>query len=175
MNEMSLSRLYRRLTARPAVAPVDADALCAAVARAPAEAGRRQAAIEAIADSAAHADLARLLIALQDDSQALATQVRRVRTAMPMRAAPARRHGMMSRLRWAAPLAAGLLAAVAVLAVHRNELHHPTGMAAATPVPVAAERVFSKQDRIFSSSDALAHEATRSDELFRSDFSEGGS
>ena len=178
MNRMSLSRLHRRMTA-DAARDVDADALLAALEGRPADAARRTAAVEALAESSAHADLARLLGALQADSEALAAGVRRARTAMPARAQRERRHGQASRVRWVAPLAACMTLVVAVFAFHeRGAQHRPdtwSDVAAATHSVAQHDRVFTNRDEIFSSSDDERHAAARPDEVFRSDFSEGGS
>jgi len=186
MNTMSLSRLHHRMTA-DAVRDVDADALLAALEGRPADAAKRTAAVEALADSAAHADLARMLGALQSDSETLAADVRRVRTAMPARAQRERRHGHASRVRWAVPLAACMTLVVAVFAFQERGVFHERGAqhrAAAWGDVVASahsvaqhDRIFTTRDEIFSSSDdTTRHTATAlPDEVFHSDFSEGGS
>jgi len=180
MNTKSLSHLHRRMTA-DAVRDVDADALLAALEGRPADAARRTAAVEALADSAAHADLARMLGALQADSETLAADVRRVRTAMPARVQRERRHGHASRVRWAAPLAACMTLVVAVFAIHERDARHHAGawndVAASTHSVAQPDRIFSTRDEIFSSSEEGVRHAggTLPDEVFRSDFSEGGS
>ena len=180
MNTISLSRLHRRMTA-DAVREVDADVLLAALEGRPADAARRTAAVEALAESSAHADLARLLGALQADSEALAAGVRRARTAMPARAQRERRHGQASRVRWVAPLAACMTLVVAVFAFHERGMSHRekawNDVAASTQSVARRDRIFTTRDEIFSSSDDGAHHAAaaRPDEVFRSDFSEGGS
>lgn len=185
MNTKSLSSLYRRMTANT-VRGVDADALLAALEGRPADAGKRTAAVDALADSAAHADLARMLGALQSDSETLAADVRRVRTAMPARAQRERRHGHASRVRWAAPLAACMTLVVAVFAFQERGAFHERGtqhrantwndVVASTHTVVQHDRAFTNRDEIFSSSDDTArHASALPDEVFRSDFSEGGS
>lgn len=182
MNTMSLSRLYRRMTVAAPVREVDADALLAALERRPADAARRTAAVESLAGSAAHADLARMLCALQSDSEALATDVRRTRTAMPARVNRERRHAHASRVRWAAPLAACMTLVVAVFAFHERGARHQANawhdVVASTHSATQRDRTFTTRDEIFSSSDdgASHHAAAKlPDEVFRSDFSEGGS
>lgn len=179
MNTKSLSRLHRHMTA-DAVRDVDADALLAALEGRPADAAKRTAAVEALADSVAHADLARMLSALQADSETLAADVRRARTAMPARAQRERRHGHASRVRWAAPLAACMTLVVAVFAFHERGASRHDGawndVVASTHSVAQHDRIFTARDEIFSSSDDGArHAAALSDEVFRSDFSEGGS
>ncbi len=180
MNTKSLSYLHRRMTA-DAAHEVDADALLAALEGRPADAAKRTAAVEALADSAAHADLARMLGELQADSEALAAAVRRVRTAMPARAQRERRHGHASRVRWAAPLAACMTLVVAVFAFHERGASHRDGtwndVVASAQSIAQHDRIFTARDEIFSSSDAPARHAAKAlpDEVFRSDFSEGGS
>ena len=180
MNTMSLSRLHRRMTT-DAARDVDADALLAALEGRPADAAKRTAAVAALADSAAHADLARMLGALQSESETLAADVRRVRTAMPARAQRERRHGHASRVRWAAPLAACMTLVVAVFAFHeRGARHHAdawSDVVASTHSVAQHDRIFTTRDEIFSSSEDAARRVAgvQRDEVFRSDFSEGGS
>jgi len=181
MNTTSLSSLHRRMTTDAAIRDVDADALLAALQGRPADAARRTAAVQALAGSAAHADLARMLGALQADSETLAADVRRARTAMPARAQRERRHGHASRVRWAAPLAACMTLVVAVFAFHERGASHRNGtwndVVASTQSVAQHDRIFTTRDEIFSSSDEGARHiaSARPDEVFRSDFSEGGS
>lgn len=180
MNTMSLSRLHRSMTA-DVTRDVDVDALLAALEGRPADAGKRTAAVDALAASSAHADLARMLADLQSDSETLAADVRRTRTAMPARAARERRHGHASRVRWAAPLAACMTLVVAVFAFHGRGAQHQAGewhdVVASTQSVARHDRIFTTRDEIFSSSDdGLRHVAAApADVVFRSDFSEGGS
>lgn len=180
MNTKSLSHLHRRMTA-DAVRDVDADALLAVLEGCPADAAKRAAAVEALADSAAHADLARMLGELQADSETLAADVRRVRTAMPARAQRERRHGHASRVRWAAPLAACMTLVVAVFALHERGASHRdsawSDVVASAHSVAQHDRIFTARDEIFSSSDDTARHVAKAlpDEVFRSDFSEGGS
>lgn len=179
MNTLSLSRLYRRMTSAVA-REVDADALLAALEGRPAEAAKRAAAIEALAGSAANADLARMLGALRAESETLATDVRRTRTAMPARAHRERRHGHASRLRWVSSLAACLMLAVGVFAVHEHGAqrasHEWRDVVASSHTTTQQDRIFTTRDEIFSSgNDGPGRAAALPDEVFRSDFSEGGS
>lgn len=181
MNMPSLSRLYRRLTSPAPAQAVDAEALLAALGRRPAEAGKRGQAVDAIAGSAAHADLARMLNALHGESEVLAVQVRRAQlgVAAHARRGSERRHGHGMRMRWVASVAACAALAIGVFALHeRSTLRgDPGSMVAASQHSAAPGRVTSGGDRIFTSGlDGSTH-ATGAlpDELFRSDFSEHGS
>jgi len=180
MNTMSLSRLHRSMTADVA-RDIDADSLLAALAGRPADAAKRTAAVDALAASSAHADLARMLADLQSDSETLAADVRRVRTAMPTRVLRERRHGHALRVRWAAPLAACMTLVVAVFAFHGHGAREHAGewrdVVASTQSVAQHDRIFTTRDEIFSSSDEGARHAAVAlpDEVFHSDFSEGGS
>lgn len=180
MNNPSLSSLYRRLTARNSACEVDAAALAATLARQPADAEKRAAAVSAMAESAAHAKLAQMLKALQGDAAELADQVQATRRAVlaHARQGATRRHGHSTRLRWVASLAAGVVLAVAVVSIHERDLDHGSAaggqsVAAHAQSPAAHAAI---GDSIFHSGyDGAAQAATApSDRLFRSDFSEGG-
>lgn len=176
MNTMSLAKLYRRATAHSADRPLDAQALLAVLAGRPAEADRRAEATRALAESAAHADLARMLGELQADSEALAAQVQRVRApALAHRGrAPARPHARVVSLRWVGSLAACLVLAVGAFMLHERgaEPHAGgtlAGVTAGSPVAVG-------HDRIFASGEELRPAAATpapGDRLFHSDFSGG--
>jgi hypothetical protein len=180
MNDMSLSRLYRRLVStRPHPAVDDAELVDALAPEAPAGEidARRAATIEKLASSPAHSALARMLQALRPDSEALASQVNeRRRVAHPTRqreqrvAAGARRHP----LRWAGSIAAMALA-FGLSTWHGTQTQHRDNVAAASGQGKAApssDRIFTADDRIFASSTDT--HSRGGDELFRGSFSSGG-
>ncbi|MBX3700974.1 MAG: hypothetical protein KF903_08265 [Dokdonella sp.] len=172
MNTMSLSNLYRRATAGGAAPAVDADALLAVLAGKPADALRRAEATRALAESAAHADLARMLGELQIESEQLATQVQRLRAPARRQGDVARRHAHVVHLRWFGAMAASLVLAVGAFMLHerseRQQMASVTGAAGAAHVAATS-------DRIFASGEELRQPAApaAADRLFRSDFSEG--
>lgn len=181
MNGLSLSRLHRRMTAarpRPAIDAVDlADGL-------PADESQRDALAAKLAASPAHADLARMLRALEADSQALARDVavarrRSIAHVVPLRearpAAGARRsqgHRLQGhRLRWAGAMAASLAVALGLWAEHGRR-HEPA--VAAQAVAPQSDRIFASHDVIFATTSDRRHAAPAApakDDLFRSDFS----
>lgn len=179
MNEHSLSRLYRQLTAqRVEIAEADSAELNA-VAEGSADAGRREVTAAKLAASARHADLARMLRALQPASVELADQVRRRGSAHPQRSREARPQHHARRvshrpLRWVSGLAACLALTLGVVGVwHGGARHGKNGSAhhdtvASTQKP---DRIFTSQDRIFAGSDDASRRASGGDELFRGDFS----
>lgn len=148
MNELSLSSLYRRLVSERPQDDTDA----------------------------AHSHLARMLRALQPESEALADKVNeRRRAAHPVRqreqrvAAGARRNPV----RWAGSIAASLAVVFGLLAWQgsRVQTHNPVASSAA-PAP---DRIFTTSDHIFASNvDAKLSGHTRGDELFKGSFSSGG-
>ena len=148
MNEMSLSSLYRRLVSeRPQDDP-----------------------------DAAHSNLARMLRALQPESEALADKVNeRRRTAHPVRqreqrvAAGARRNPV----RWAGSIAASLAVVFGLLAWQGSRVQTDSPVASSTaPAP---DLIFTSSDHIFASNgDVKPSRHTRGDELFRGSFSSGG-
>jgi hypothetical protein len=177
MNEMSLSRLYRRLvSARPQPAIDAADLADRSELGQP----RRDALAVKLAGSTEYADLARMLGALKPTSQALSEDVaaeRRV-VAHPVRtreqrpAAGARRaHGR--HLRWVGAMAACLAVALGLWS-GRADQRGPANIVA-TPKPVAArDRIFTSRDSIFASSSESRHAPANrhdGDELFRASFS----
>lgn len=177
MNDQSLSRLYRLLTARRGEA-VEADAAeLSAVVAGEADASRRDAAAAKLAASARHADLARLLRALQPASAELAESVRRRGSVHPQRSREARpqhhaRRASHRPLRWAGGLAACLALTLGVV----GAWHGKTGGVHRDTVASVQrqDRIFTSQDRIFSASDdAARHRSNNGDELFRGDFSGG--
>lgn len=178
MNDNSLSRLYRRLTAqRGETVEADAAELSAVVAG-EADASRREAAAAKLAASARHADLARMLRALQPASAELADGVRRRGSAHPQRSREARpqhhaRRASHHPLRWAGGLAACLALTLGVVGVWHGSrnggMHRDTVASVQKP-----DRIFTSQDRIFAASDDAAHRGSNAgDELFRGDFSGG--
>lgn len=183
MNDMSLSRLYRRLvSARPHPAMDDAELVDALAPEAPVGEidTRRAATVEKLASSPAYASLARMLQALRPDSEALASQVNeRRRAAHPVRqreqrvAAGARRHPM----RWAGSIAAGLALAFGLTTWQGTQMQQRDSVASAPGKAAASsDRIFTSQDRIFASSadKASGAHARGGDELFRGNFSSGG-
>ena len=182
MNENSLSRLYRRLsTARPAPA-VDAAELADALAG---SAAPNEALAAQLAASPQHADLARMLRALQADSEALAAGVNAARRgAHPLRPRTVRHHAAAPRraahpLRWAGGLAACLAVALGVVGVWQGERGSRWhDVAAASQSVVLPDRIFTTRDRIFASAEgtqahaAGAHETVHGggDDLFRGGF-----
>ena len=144
MNDMSLSRLYRRLVSERPQASVDA----------------------------AHAKLASMLRELKPESEALASKVgeRRV-VAHPTRQRDLRAAGGARRLplRWASSIAASLAVVFGLWSWHGREAQQVNAVSASTSAK--GDRIFTSQDRIFASS---ADSHARSDELFRGDLSRGG-
>ncbi|NCT68206.1 MAG: hypothetical protein GXC76_11295 [Rhodanobacteraceae bacterium] len=175
MNEMSLSRLYRRLAlARPAPAVDAAELVDALAGEAPCETIATQ-----LAASPAHADLARMLRALQADSEALAADVTATRRgAHPLRPRSVRHHAAAPRrvahpLRWAGGLAACLAVALGVVGIwHGERAKQWDDVAAASQSVVRPDRIFTTRDRIFASAEpAGAHASGHGgDELFRGGF-----
>jgi hypothetical protein len=183
MNEMSLSRLYRRMTSRT-VRNVNADELVDALAPdSGLTAERREALAADVAASAAQADLARMLRALQPESEALAADVERVnRTNVhPLRAREvrvangARRHARP--LRWVGSIAACCALAFGVFALNGGKDSDWNNVSASATSAVQQDRIFTSNDVIFASADRSAprtRAARGGDELFRGDFSSGG-
>lgn len=187
MNEMSLSRLYRRLTAQRDQAVVtEADtADFVAVASGEAEAlppAQRAAVAATVASSPRHADLARLLRALRPESEALAGALADRRSAAhPMRHRDARplhaaRRNARHPLRWVGSIAACFAFALGVVIWHDRPTSHDWNNVTTSVATVQrSDRIFTSQDRIFAASDARGsrpHSGHR-DELFRGDFSGG--
>ena len=169
MNERSLSALYRRLTAGPAPLALDAETVASAADGTLAADGRDSAA-EILARSPREAALARMLGALKGESEALAADVARTtresthrrQARTERRVASGRRHAGVTR--WATALAACLIAVVGVFSVR-----HSTAPTAPTQTHAIA-----KADRISHFGMEADGAASKSDELFHSDFSGGG-
>lgn len=182
MNDMSLSRLFRRLTAQrsPAV-EVDADELSAAVVG-EGDASGREAVATKLADSPRYADLARMLNALQPASAELAEGVRRRGSAHPQRSREVRpvhhaRRASHRPLRWVGGLAACLAVALGVAGVWHGKVDAPhRNVVASVTTAQAPDRIFTSQDQIFASNDVPAHHLKSKhggDKLFHGDFSGG--
>jgi len=178
MNEMSLSRLYRRLvSARPQPAIDAADLTDAGEMSAP----RRDALAAKLASSTEYADLARMLGALEPASRALAEDVaaeRRV-AAHParvreLRPAAGARRAHARHLRWVGAVAACLAVALGLWS-GRVDQRGPLHVAATMTPSHVQDRIFTSRDSIFSSSsDGPQKRPDRhagGDELFRADFS----
>lgn len=184
MNDMSLSSLYRRMTARGAAPEVDAGELVAAATGADLPADRRDAVAEVLAGSPAHASLARMLRELQPESEALAEAVRgRRHAAHPLRgretriAAGARRHGQGHGLRWVGAIAACFVFAFALTFRHGEAPTHWNDVAASASSVVLPDRIFTTRDRIFAASDESPRANggdARGDQLFQASFAIGG-
>ena len=164
MNERSLSALYRRLTLGKPLA-LDADTLASAADGTLANAGD---VAEALAGSPREAALVRMLGALRGESETLAADVARTtrETAThrrfartERRVASGRRHAGVTR--WATALAACLIAVVGVFSVRHSTAPTQT-------------HAIAKADRISHFGMEADGAASKSDELFHSDFSGGG-
>ncbi len=179
MNEMSLSSLYRRLTSARARPDVDATELVDAL-KTNTTPGR-EAVAETLAVSPPHADLARMLRELQPESEVFAGKLNERRhVAHPARqrefrpAAGARRMHA-PHLRWVGGIAACFALVLGLWSWHGDEMRTGGNLAASTLSPPSNDRIFTTQDRIFTSSVETHHRKTRgSDELFRANFSSGG-
>ncbi|HEU4662500.1 MAG TPA: hypothetical protein VFS55_00570 [Dokdonella sp.] len=145
MNDMSLSRLYRRLAAeRPALPE--------------AELGRLLRELEPESDA-----LAAAVAALRRPAHPVRERGRRL--------AATRRP---AALRWVGSLAACCALVVGAFALHghRAARWNDVASSAASARAVPADRIFSSNDRIFAAN--MPREAKHGDELFRTDFSSGG-
>ncbi|MEP7042400.1 MAG: hypothetical protein ABI843_05025 [Dokdonella sp.] len=180
MNEMSLSRLYRRLvTGRPQPA-LDAAELVDA---GDISESRRDALAAKLASSTEYADLTRMLRALQPASQTLAehlTAERRVAAhparARDLRPAAGARRSQTRHLRWVGAMAACLAVALGLWSGHTDRQRGPAEVAATAKPAALGDRIFTTRDAIFASSGENAHhhqrEAKRGgDELFHANFS----
>lgn len=192
MNDMSLSSLYRRLLSTRAQPLVDAHDLASVMDGDSADAigaERRDAIVAALANSPQQADLARLLNALKPASATLAEGVDKARrTAHPQRLRNARpaagaRRGHTHYLRWAGGLAACLAITLGLSLWHVEKAqhghhHHVAKSAAPAHATPLSDRIFTSEDVIFASSNAIPHRQQASprqgDELFRGDFAIGG-
>jgi len=177
MNDMSLSRLYRRLASarpQPELDGADLAAVVSGDAQAGLSARHRDAVVAKLAESAKYADLARMLRALEPVSAGLAADVAGCRRAAhPIRgrelrlAGGARRHPGF--LRWAGAAAACLAVAIGVGTWRTLESERPQ---AGVQAP-AQDRIFASNDRIFASSADHARPARthrEGDVVFRGGF-----
>jgi hypothetical protein len=188
MNDMSLSSLYRRMTARGASPEVDAADLAMAATGADMPAERREAVAATLARSPAHASLARMLRALQPESEALAEAVGTRRpSGHPLRgretrlAAGARRVHVGNRghgLRWVGAVAACFVFA---FALNFRQGEAPTNwndVAASATTATMPDRIFTTRDQIFAASDDAPRGArggdALGDRLFQANFAIGG-
>lgn len=180
MNEMSLSSLYRRLTSTRARHDVDATELVDAL-KTDTAAGR-EAVAETLAVSPPHADLARMLRELQPASEVFAGKLNERRhIAHParqreLRPAAGARRMHAPHLRWAGGIAACFALVLGLWSWHGEGMRTGGNLAVSTLSQPANDRIFTTQDRIFTSSVETHHRKTRgnSDELFRANFSSGG-
>ncbi|HVV97016.1 MAG TPA: hypothetical protein VHC92_07745 [Rhodanobacteraceae bacterium] len=181
MNSTNLSNLYVRLTRANDTAALDADDLVAA-ADGKLASDRREPVAVALAGSAAHAKLAHVLRDLAADSDTLALDVARVQrgTAHRHPQRTERRVGNARRfaagMRWAAGMAACLVAVVGFWTLRHAELHSATTPTQAHgPALVRADVIFSTRDTIsnFGMDGPAAQAKTQSDRLFRSNFAGG--
>lgn len=179
MNERSLSRLYLRLQSERARTELDAQELVDALSGAAAH----DTVAAQLAASPAHADLARMLKALEADSAAFAADVNRTQRAHPMRgrdlrrAAAGVRHGHVHRLRWAGGVAACLAVALGLSLSLRStdDASRWQDVAAAARSVPQQDRIFASNDVIFSTTGARAHAPPKpADQLFSSSFAAGG-
>ncbi len=182
MNEMSLSRLYRRLMSQRAQPAMNVDDLVEVVAPSAGadDDARRDRVVAGLAQSPPHADLARLLHALQPASETLVRDVRDSRrSAHPTRvreprvAAGARRGHRTHPLRWAGGIAACLSIALGLWSWHHADTTRRADIAMHSAP--ASDRIFTSNDVIFASSDAARRQKSdyrgSGDEVFRGHFS----
>lgn len=173
MNDNRLAQLYRDLTARDA-GPValDVDTLVAAAAgTVPAD--RREAVASRLAASPSEADLVRMLAVLEDDSQALATDLarydrshgRRHERRMQRIAAPTARRG--AKVRWAG-VGACLMAVLGLWSGHR--IGPSDGSSGGIYAEHKSDRIFTTRDSIFAWSNGEPGTRDGQDKLFRSEF-----
>ena len=186
MNDMSLSRLYRRLLSTREQPVVDAHELASAMGADGLASERRAALAADLAASPQHADLARMLRALEPASAALAEHVGRTRhlahtqRTRHTRSAAAARRGRTHRLRWAGGVAACLMVTLGLTLWHlesvRHAHHHTATLTPKVHATPLSDRIFTSEDVIFAASDAArhGHPRTRGDELFRGSFAAGG-
>lgn len=174
MNRTSLSKLYSRLTRTNAVA-LDADDLVAA-SEGELTPARREAVAHALGESAAHARLAHVLRDLAGDSDALASDVARVRRdaahRRPQRTE--RRVGANRRsaagMRWAAGMAACLVAVVGLWTLRHVEMRQaPANSPALVHAGVVRDTISN-----FGMDGPNASANARGDHLFRGDFAGAG-
>lgn len=187
MNDMSLSSLYRRMTAHGASPGIEAAELAMSATGADLSAERREAVAATLARSPAHASLARMLRALQPESEALAEAVGAKRQAShPLReretriAAGARRsHGHRDHgLRWVGAIAACFVFAFALNVREGEAPAHWSDVAASATTATLPDRIFTTQDQIFAATDDASRTAHGGDglgdRLFQANFAIGG-
>lgn len=179
MNEMSLSRLYRRLTSARAHPDVDAAELVDAL-KTDTAAGR-EAVAQTLAVSPPHADLARMLRELQPTSESFVGKVNERRhIAHParqreLRPAAGARRMHAPHLRWVGGIAACFALVLGLWSWHGEEMQGGGNVAASKAAPSSKDRIFTTNDRIFASSTETHHLKTHGgDELFHANFSSGG-
>lgn len=152
MNKMSLSSLYRRLTAYNAASAIDAEDLADAVDGTLA-ADRRDDVAQVLASSPVHADITHLLRDLKSESETLAANVARTNRDTThrrhqrdvRRVAASRRFGGVSR--WAA-VAACLVAVVGAWTLRSSQVR-PDAMSTHSHTVARADRIFTSRDEIF--------------------------
>lgn len=178
MTDKSLSRLYRLSTGSRvgAAAQFDADTLVA-VAAGTLGTDRRAHVMPALADSAAHADLVRLLRDLEPASAELSqacaerTVVSHVRVGRQRHhAAPASR--FRKGMRWSG-LAACLSLAFGVWAWQAHQQQADSAQFAAMEAAMKPDRIFTSQDQIFTARVDAGHSRpvqAHGDGLFQADF-----
>ncbi len=182
MNDMSLSRLYRRLVSSCPQPDVEAaDLVSAADDGAQALSERhRDAVVAKLAASTKHADLTRMLRALKPESEALANGVGEQRRAAhpqrarEQRAAAGARRGHLHGLRWAAGMAACLAVVLGLWSREHGDVAQ--GVVAGAKSTALPDTIFASNDRIFSTVDDSRHRGSSShrDEVFRGGFAVGG-
>lgn len=177
-NSPSISALYRRST-EGAAAAADAAAVLEALEKGPAA----PEAVEHLARSAEAALVARLLVELGPESEALAADVARLRAGAAgegsghrprTRLAATRAGGRWQRpVRWLGATAASIaLVAAGMLLIPRMQpASFDTVVAGANSIPLP-DRIFTDRDRIFAAVDDR-RAGTGDDALFHADF--GGS
>lgn len=178
MNKTSLSNLYRRLTANRAAISLGADDLAAA-ADGSLNADRRETVAEALAASPAEAGLVRMLHDLKTESQALAANVARTQRETTHRrhqrdagrVAAGRRFGGTAR--WAAAMAACLVAVVGIWTQRHLETQH-AGTQNAHSV-ARSDVIFNSRETIFDGGMDKSKRNARpeNDRVFHGSFSDG--
>jgi len=152
MNKMSLSSLYRRLTAYNAASAVDAADL-ADVADGTLASDRRDSVAQVLASSPVHADITHLLRDLKSESETLAADVIRTNRETAhrrsqrevRRVAASRRFGGVSR--WAA-VAACLVAVVGAWTLRSSQVR-PDAMSTHSRTVAHSDLIFTSRDEIF--------------------------
>ncbi|MGA9421555.1 MAG: hypothetical protein WBW61_04280 [Rhodanobacteraceae bacterium] len=188
MSERSLSRLYRRWTARPRTADVavlDADALVRLI-ETGLPAGERAIVAHALSRSSSHSGLLHVLRDLREDSASLVEQAGGRRPVLhPRRGHEGRRAvGVRPRARrWKfaggiASLAACLMVIVGVSSMHSSSLRDAGTNPLVMHVAQRPDRIFTSSDEIFSTAmghsiaGGTANGAGAHDHVFRSGFTD---